>query len=256
VIGVNTAIISPSGGSIGIGFAVPSKTVVGVIDQLRQYKEVRRGWLGVRIQQVTDEIADSLNVKPTRGALIAGIDDKGPAKPAGIEPGDVIVKFDGKDIKEMRDLPKIVAETPVGKDVEVTIIRKGKEEKKTVKLGRLEDEKQAALTPKKDTAEEKTVVKKALGLDLADLTTELRNQHKIKDKVKGVLITGVDTNSAAAEKHLQPGMVIAEVQQQPVGSAAELQQRIEKLKKDGKKAVVLLVVTPDGDPSFVALSLQ
>src|SRR5450756_304103 len=257
VIGVNTAIISPSGGSIGIGFAVPSKTALAVIDQLRQFKEVRRGWLGVRIQQVTDEIADSLSIKPARGALIAGIDDKGPAKPAGIEPGDVIVKFDGQDIKEMRDLPKIVAETPVGKDVEVTIIRKGNEEKKIVKLGRLEDEKkQAALTPKKNGAEEKTVVKKALGLDLANLTDELRKKHNIKDKVKGVLITGVDANSAAAEKRLSPGMVIAEVQQQPVGSADELQQRIEKLKKDGKKAVVLLVVTPDGDPSFVALSLQ
>jgi serine protease Do len=256
VIGVNTAIISPSGGSIGIGFAVPSKTALAVIDQLRQFKEVRRGWLGVRIQMVTDEIADSLNIKPARGALIAGIDDKGPAKPAGIEPGDVIVKFDGQDIKEMRDLPKIVAETPVGKDVEVTIIRKGIEEKKIVKLGRLEDEKQAALSPKKDGTEEKTVVKKALGLDLANLTDELRKKHNIKDKVKGVLITGVDANSAAAEKRLLPGMVIAEVQQQPVGSADELQQRIEKLKKDGKKAVVLLVVTPDGDPSFVALSLQ
>ena len=138
VIGVNTAIISPSGGSIGIGFAVPSKTVVAVIDQLRQFKEVRRGWLGVRIQQVTDEIADSLSIKPARGALIAGIDDKGPAKPAGIEAGDVVVKFDGKDVKEMRDLPRIVADTPVGKDVEVIVIRKGKEEKKTVKLGRLE----------------------------------------------------------------------------------------------------------------------
>ena len=151
VIGVNTAIISPSGGSIGIGFAVPSKTVVPVVDQLREFKEVRRGWLGVRIQQVSDEIAESLSIKPARGALIAGIDEKGPAKPAGIEPGDVVVKFDGKDIKEMRDLPKIVADTPVGKDVEVIIIRKGKEEKKTVKLGRLEDEKkQAALDPKKD----------------------------------------------------------------------------------------------------------
>jgi serine protease Do len=223
---------------------------------LRQYKEVRRGWLGVRIQQVTDEIADSLNVKPPRGALIAGIDEKGPAKPAGIEPGDVIVKFDGRDIKEMRDLPKIVAETPVGKDVEVSIIRNGKEEKKTVKLGRLEDEKQAALTPKKDSPQEKTVVKKALGLDLADLTPELRKQHNVKDKVKGVLITAIEPNSAAAEKHLMPGMVIAEVQQQPVGTAVELQQRIDQLKKDGKKAVVLLVVTPDGDPSFVALSLQ
>ena len=133
VIGVNTAIISPSGGSIGIGFAVPSKTVVPVIDQLREFKEVRRGWLGVRIQQVSDEIAESLSVKPARGALVAGIDEKGPAKPAGIEPGDVIVRFDGKDVKEMRDLPKIVADTPVGKDVEVIVIRNGKEEKKSVK---------------------------------------------------------------------------------------------------------------------------
>ncbi|HKS84431.1 MAG TPA: Do family serine endopeptidase [Pseudolabrys sp.] len=259
VIGVNTAIISPSGGSIGIGFAVPSKTVIPVIDQLRQYKEVRRGWLGVRIQQVSDEIAESLNVKPARGALVAGIDEKGPAKPAGIEPGDVIVKFDGKDVKEMRDLPKIVADTPVGKDVEVVVIRKGQEEKKTVKLGRLEDEKQAsaATNDKKDSAPDtKPVVKKALGLDLANLTDELRKKHNIKDKVKGVVITGVEPNSPAAEKRLAPGMVIAEVQQQPVASATELQQRIEKLKKDGKKAVVLLVVSPDGDPSFVALSLQ
>jgi serine protease Do len=258
VVGVNTAIISPSGGSIGIGFAVPSKTVVPVIDQLREFKEVRRGWLGVRIQQVTDEIADSLNVKPARGALVAGIDEKGPAKPAGIEPGDVIVKFDGKDVKEMRDLPRIVADTPVGKDVAVTVIRKGKQLTKTVKLGRLQDaDKQAALTPKKDTApEEKPAVKKALGLDLANLTETLRKKHKIKDKVKGVLITAVDPNSPAADKHLVPGMVIAEVQQQPVDDAADLQRRIEQLKKSGKKAVVLLVVSPDGDPSFVALSLQ
>ena len=117
MIGVNTAIISPSGGSIGIGFAVPSKTAMPVIDQLRKFGETRRGWLGVKIQQVTDEIAESLGIKPARGALIAGVDDKGPAKPAGIEAGDVVIKFDGKDIKEMRDLPRIVADTPVGKDV-------------------------------------------------------------------------------------------------------------------------------------------
>ncbi|HEX4894415.1 MAG TPA: Do family serine endopeptidase, partial [Hyphomicrobiaceae bacterium] len=139
VIGVNTAIISPSGGSIGIGFAVPSKTVQAVVGQLQQFGEIHRGWLGVKIQQVTDEIAESLSLKPARGALVAGVDDKGPAKPAGIEAGDVIVKVDGKDIKEMRDLPRIVADTPVGKDVEVLIVRKGKEEKKVVKLGRLED---------------------------------------------------------------------------------------------------------------------
>jgi serine protease Do len=259
VVGVNTAIISPSGGSIGIGFAVPSKTVVPVIDQLREFKEVRRGWLGVRIQQVSDEIADSLSIKPARGALVAGIDDKGPAKPAGIEPGDVIVKFDGKDIKEMRDLPRIVADTPVGKDVAVTVIRKGQEVTKTVKLLRLEEtaEKQAALTPKKDGAgDDKSAVKKALGLDLANLSDDLRKKHSIKDKVKGVVITAVDPDSPAAEKHLAPGMVIAEVQQQAVSTAADLQQRIDKLKKSGKKTVMLLVVTPDGDQNFVVVGLQ
>jgi serine protease Do len=259
VIGINTAIISPSGGSIGIGFAVPSKTALAVIEQLKEFKEVRRGWLGVRIQQVDDQIADSLNIKPARGALVAGIDEKGPAK-GQLEAGDVIVKFDGRDIKEMRDLPKIVAETPVGKDVDVVIIRKGAEQTLKVKLGRLDDGTQQASLKKddngKDTAEEKPVVKKALGLDLANLTDELRKKHKIKDKVKGVVITGVEPNSPAAEKRLQPGMVIAEIQQQAVTNAADLQARIDKLKKDGKKAVVLLVVSPDGDPSFVALSLQ
>src|ERR1700681_1694851 len=139
VIGINTAIISPSGGSIGIGFAVPSDSAVAVLDQLRQFGETRRGWLGVRIQQVTDDIADSLGIKPARGALVGGIDDKGPAKPAGIQAGDVIIKFDGKDIKEMRDLPRVVADTKVGKAVEVVIIRKGQQETRTVPLGRLED---------------------------------------------------------------------------------------------------------------------
>src|SRR6266576_5234475 len=137
VIGVNTLIISPSGGSIGIGFAVPSKTVAGVVDSLRQFGELRRGWLGVRIQQVTDEIAESLNIKPARGALVAGIDDKGPAK-GSIEPGDVVVKFDGKDVKDPKDLSRVVADTAVGKEVDVVIIRKGQEETRKVTLGRLE----------------------------------------------------------------------------------------------------------------------
>src|ERR1700759_2644973 len=151
VVGINTAIISPTGGSIGIGFSVPSKTAMPVIEQLRQFGETRRGWLGVKIQQVTDEIADTLNLKPARGALVAGVDDRGPAKPGGIEAGDVIVKFDGKDIKEMRDLPRVVADTPVGKDVEVVVVRKGEELTKTIKLGRLEDnDKLAAVAPSKD----------------------------------------------------------------------------------------------------------
>ena len=170
VIGVNTAIISPSGGSIGIGFAVPSKTALAVIDQLQQFGETRRGWLGVRIQQVTDEIAESLNIKPARGALVAGVDDKGPAKPAGIEPGDVIVKFDGKDIKEMRDLPRIVADTPVGKEVEVIVIRKGKEEKQDRQARPARGRREAAAGLGQGRRRRRTSrwCKKTLGLELAE----------------------------------------------------------------------------------------
>src|SRR5271154_2008489 len=191
VIGVNTAIISPSGGSIGIGFAVPSNTAMPVINQLRDFGEMRRGWLGVRIQQVTDDIAESLSIKPPRGALVAGVDDKGPAKPGGIEPGDVVVKFDGHDIKEMRDLPRTVADTPVGKQVDVVVIRKGKEETHKVKVGRLEDgEKVAAADAKKDAPpEQKSVVQKTLGLELSSLTDDVRKKFKIRDTIKGVAVT-------------------------------------------------------------------
>jgi serine protease Do len=257
VVGVNTAIISPSGGSIGIGFAVPAKTAMAVIDQLRQFGETRRGWLGVRIQQITDDIAESLGMKQTRGALIAGVDDKGPAKPAGIEPGDVVVKFDGKEIAKMGDLPRIVADTPVGKDVEVVILRKGKEETKTVKLGRLEDgEKQQLAARGEPPKPEASTVKKALGLDLADLTDELRRRHKIKDSVKGVVITAVEPNSVASEKRLSVGEVIVEVAQEPMISAAGLTKRIEDLKKEGRKQALMLVANAEGDVRFVALSLQ
>ncbi|KJC52944.1 serine protease [Bradyrhizobium sp. LTSP885] len=257
VIGVNTLIISPTGGSIGLGFAVPSKTVAGVVDQLQKFGELRRGWLGVRIQQVTDEIAESLSIKPARGALVAGIDDKGPAKPAGIEPGDVVVKFDGKDVKDPKDLSRIVADTAVGKEVEVVIIRKGNEETHKVTLGRLEDNdkvQQANAKPAEPT--EKLVTQKALGLDLAALSKDLRTKYKIKDSVKGVIVTGVDASSDAAEKRLSAGDVIVEVAQEAVASAADIKNRVEKLKKDGKKSVLLLVSNGDGELRFVALGVQ
>jgi serine protease Do len=257
VIGVNTAIISPSGGSIGIGFAVPSKTVMAVVNQLQQFGETRRGWLGVKIQQVTDEIAESLNIKPARGALVAGIDDKGPAKPAGIEAGDVIIKFDGKDIKEMRDLPRIVADTPVGKDVEVLIVRKGKEEKKTVKLGRLEDgEKPQPASAKSTPPEEKSVVQKSLGLQLSALNEDLRKRYKIKDSVKGVVITDVDSASVAADKRLVAGSVIVAIEQEQVAAPGDVQRRVDQLKKAGKKTALLLVATAEGDMLFVALPIN
>jgi len=257
VVGINTAIISPTGGSIGIGFAVPSKTALAVIDQLRNFGETRRGWLGVKIQPVTDDIAEALNIKPARGTLIAGIDDKGPAKAGGIETGDVVLKFDGKDVKDARDLQRIVADTPVDKDVEVVVVRKGKEEKKTVKIGRLEDgEKQAALTPKKDAPEEKSVVQKSLGLQLSNLTDTLRTRYKIKDAVKGVVITGVDANSAAADKRLSAGDVIVEVAQEAVATPDDLQKKIDALKKQGRKSALFLVANAEGELRFIALALQ
>ena len=259
VVGVNTLIISPTGGSIGLGFAVPSKTVAGVVDQLRQFGELRRGWLGVRIQQVTDEIAESLNIKPARGALVAGIDEKGPAKPAGIEPGDVVVKFDGKDVKDPKDLSRVVADTAVGKEVEVVIIRKGAEETRKVTLGRLEDTekaKEVSAKTKDEPAAEKPVTQKALGLDLATLSKDLRGKYKIKDSVKGVIITGVDGSSDAAEKRLSAGDVIVEVAQEAVSNAADVKKRLDQLKKDGRKSVLLMVANGDGELRFVALSMQ
>jgi len=257
VVGINTAIISPSGGSIGIGFAVPAKTAVPVIDQLRQFGETRRGWLGVRIQQVTDEIAESLNIKPPRGALVAGVDDKGPAKPSGIEPGDVIVKFDGKEIKEMRDLPRVVADTPVGKQTPVVVIRKGKEETKTVTLGRLEDgEKVAAAEPKNGGVPDQNVVKKTLGIELANMSGDLRKRYNIKDTVNGVVITAIDASSPAADKRLSPGDVIIEIAQEAVANTDDFQAKVDKLKKDGRKSALLLIAGADGELRFVALSLQ
>src|SRR5689334_1575677 len=258
VVGVNTLIISPTGGSIGLGFAVPSKTVAVVVDQLQKFGELRRGWLGVRIQPVTEEIAESLSIKPARGALVAGIDDKGPAKPAGIEPGDVVIRFDGKDIKDPKDLSRVVADTAVDKEVDVVIIRKGTEETRKVKIGRLEDTDKAkeAAAKTKDEPTEKPVTQKALGLDLATLSKDLRTKYKIKDSVKGVIITGVDNNSDAAEKRLSAGDVIVEVAQEAVSNAGDVKKRVDQVKKDGKKSVLLLVANGQGELRFVALSVQ
>jgi len=259
VIGINTAILSPSGGSVGIGFATPANTVLPVIEQLQQYGETRRGWLGVRIQNVDDAIAETLNLGSVRGALVAGVDDKGPSKPAGVKAGDVIVRFDGKPIKESRDLPKLVAATPVGKDVDLVIVRGGKEETKKVRLGRLEDgEKVAARDAGKDKPESTgPASQSALGLELSRLTEELRARFQIKDTVKsGVLITSVDPSSNAAEKRLQPGEILLEVNQEPVSDPVEAVKKIKALKEAGKKTALLIVANGAGDAHFVALPVE
>ncbi len=259
VIGINTAILSPSGGSVGIGFATPANTVQPVVEQLQQFGETRRGWLGVRIQNIDDAIAETLNLGATRGALVAGVDDKGPSKSAGLKAGDVIVRFDGKPIKESRDLPKLVAATPVGKDVELVIMRGGKEQTKTVKLGRLEDgEKVASKENGKEKPESSGAPSQsALGLELSRLSDDLRARYQIKDTVKsGVLITAVDPRSEAAEKRLQAGEILLEVNQEAVNDPAEAVKKIKALKDAGKKTALLIVANGQGDAHFVALPVE
>jgi len=258
VIGIDTAILSPSGGSIGIGFATPSNTVGPVIDQLRQFHETRRGWLGVRIQSVDDSIAESLQMGDARGALVAGVDPKGPAKPAGLETGDVIIKFDGKDIKESRDLPRIVANTPVGKEVDVIFLRNKQEMTKKVTVGRLEDGEKVAAADVSATPEAKADAKPtvALGLELSGVTDAIRKTYSLKPAAKGVVVTKVTPNSNAADKGLQPGDVVQEVNQVAVEKPTDFTKAIDGLKKAGKKTALLLVANADGDVRFVALALE
>jgi len=261
VIGINTAILSPSGGSVGIGFATPANTVEPVIEQLQAFGETRRGWLGVRIQNIDDAIAETLSLGATRGALVAGVDDKGPSKPAGLKVGDVIVKFDGKPIKESRDLPKLVAATPVGKDVELVVVRSGKEQTKTVKLGRLEDGEKVASKDGGDKEKSESggdgSSQSVLGLELSRLSDALRTRYQIKDTVKGgVVITAVDPRSEAAEKRLQAGEVLLEVNQEAVSDPADVLKKIKTLKGAGKKTALLIVANGQGDAHFVALPVE
>jgi serine protease Do len=257
VIGVNTAIISPTGGSIGIGFAVPSDTALAVIDQLKQFGETRRGWLGVKIQSVTEDIAETLGVKENTGALVASVTAGSPAAQAGIEAGDVILKFDGKDVSTMRGLPRLVAQTPIGKTVDVEFLRKGQRRTVRVAVGRLAEDddkdKEPSVAGKRD---DKTPEKALIGLKLAPLTDELRNRYNIDKKVKGVIVTEVDPQSPAAQKGIKVGDVIVEAAQDAVSSPEDVSKSIDKVKKAGRKAVLLRVEDAKGDMRFVAVPLD
>ena len=192
VIGVNTAIFSPSGGSVGIGFAIPSTLARNIVNQLREFGEVKRGWLGVHIQTVTEELAEGLRLKDSKGALVASVTEGGPAEQAGILQGDVILKFDGRVVPDMRKLPRMVAETPIGESVDVVVWRRGEEKVVKVDLGRLEDEPQVAAVPQNPTPDDVTGEVPDLGLALGQITPELRQQFELGDKTNGVVITDVN----------------------------------------------------------------
>ncbi len=262
VIGVNTAIFSPSGGSVGIGFAIPSNIAHEVVDQLIKYGKTKRGWLGVRIQEVTPDIAESLGLDAPKGALVSSLTAKSPAEAAGIQPGDVILTFNGHDVENVHKLPRMVAEAEVGKPSDVTVWRKGKAEKISVTLGQLETaEESGMLKPPSEQGEAKAPKKEpatqleSLGLGLSALTDASRDQYALPKALHGVLITEVKKDGLAAEKGLAPGDVIAEVDQQEVSTPDEVKQKVEAAQKAGHASVLFFVGRKE-DMRFVALKLK
>jgi len=258
VIGINTAIISPSGGSIGIGFAIPADTAIRVIAQLREFGETRRGWLGVRIQEVTDEIAESLGMDEALGALVAGVADDGPAAAAEIQPGDVIVEFDGREVPTMRELPRMVAETSIGKEVEVVVLRKGERVTLGVTLGRLEEAsvEDGGNGQGEDEQPEVAEPSEILGMMLVELDDALREEFGIDESVTGVLVKEVLPGTSAEEKRVQAGDVIKEVAQEPVETPEDVEAELEKLKDDGRGSALLLLSNQTGELRFVPVRIE
>ncbi|MEQ9527596.1 MAG: DegQ family serine endoprotease [Parvibaculaceae bacterium] len=253
VVGVNSAIISPSGASVGIGFAVPTSTVKPIVDQILKYGETRRGWIGVRIQTVTPEIAESLGLGTARGALVAGVSPGGPAAAAGLETGDIVLAFDGRNIETMRDLPRVVAEATIGSSADVQIFRDGETLTRRIEVARLEneDDEEADISETGPAAPEKTVV---LGLGLSELDDDLRRRFGVSEETEGVLVTDVDPLSAAAEKGVRPGDVIVQVAQRAVSSPEDVEAIVLSEEKSGRNSV-LLRLSAGGNIRFVALRL-
>ena len=252
VIGVNTAILSPNGGSIGIGFSMASNVVSKVVDQLKQYGETRRGWLGVRIQDISPEIADSMGLASASGALVSDV-PAGPAKDAGIVAGDVITQFAGQPVADSGDLTRRVADAPIGEAVPVIVMRAGKTETLQVTLGRRE-EAEAQATPASAPAPEAPNELQTLGLTLAPLDDELRARLGLDASAEGLVIANIDQASEAFTKGLAEGDLITEAGQQKVVRLQDLQDRIKEAKDAGRKSILLLV-RRGGDPRFVALSI-
>jgi serine protease Do len=259
VIGINTAIFSPTGGSIGIGFAIPSSTAKNVVNQLIKFGHTRRGWLGVRIQDVTEEIAESLGLDHPHGALVASVTDDSPAEKGAIKAGDVILAFNGHDVAEMRKLPRIVAETEIGKSVTVDLWREGKKVSTNVVVEELnEEEEQVASrgeTGELSAREAEEQAIEPLGMTLSGLTEEVRKKFDLGAEAKGVVVVAVDPAGPAAEKGIRPGDVIVEVTQDEVRVPGEIKAKVQEAKDAGRKSVLLLVEGQNG-LRFVAIRID
>lgn len=259
VFGINTAIFSPSGGNVGIGFAIPANLARPVIESLMRSGRVARGWLGVRIQSVTKEIAESMGLSEDRGALIASITPGGPAAQADIQPGDVILEFDGKKVDRMRSLPRLVAETSIGKRVDVKLWRRGAQKDVLVALGELPDDEQLAELgqpqPPDAPAPATTARVAALGVTVETISPELKTKFGLAEDARGVVVTEVAGGSPAADENVRPGDLIVEVGQEEVGSPPEVLAKVNQAKQESKKSILLLL-DRQGDLRFVALRFK
>nr|WP_227751528.1 DegQ family serine endoprotease [Tabrizicola oligotrophica] len=255
VVGVNTAILSPTGGSIGIGFSMASNVVAKVVNQLKEFGETRRGWLGVRIQDVTPDVAEAMGLTVASGALITDVPE-GPAREAGLLAGDVITTFNGKPVSDTRDLTRTVADSPIGEAVPVVVQREGAEMTIDVTLGRRETA-EGESTPQEQPGEAPAAPEQAelLGLSLKALDAEIAEELGLPQGSEGLAVVKVDPVSEAAEKGLARGDIIVEAGQRPVTSLKDLTDRIDEAREGGRKSLLLLV-RRDGDPRFVALSIE
>jgi serine protease Do len=256
VIGVNTAIISPSGGSIGIGFAVPAEVAVSVIDQLRRFGETRRGWFGVRVQSVTEEVAESLGVPPNEGALVASVTQGGPADKAGIKSGDIVLSFDGKQITSVRTLPRVVARTPHGKSVPVELLRGGKKVTLSLEVGRLQEATRTQ-PPRGGSTQPDTALDKLSigGMTIEPVSDTLRRVLKLDEKANGLVVSSVAKGSYADREEIKPGFMIVEAGQKSVTTVKELQDVVASTKAAGRNKLRLMIEGPGGQIKFLAAPL-
>jgi serine protease Do len=255
VIGINSQIFSPSGGSVGIGFAIPANLAREVTNQLRQFGIARRGWIGVRIQQLTPEIAEGMGLTGSNGALVADVTRGGPADKAGLVNGDLVTGFDGKPVGDDRALPRIVADTPIGKTVNIDVLRKGKKQTLRITVLKLADDNKPDKPVKAPPPPRNQPKLAQLGLTLGPLDGAARGKFKIAGNVQGVLVTAVEGGSPAGEKNVRPGDVIVEVASQPMKTPQDVAKKVDADAKSGKK-VELILINRGGDLTYVGLRLN
>jgi len=259
VVGMNTAIFSPSGGSVGIGFAIPASTVKGIVDQLKDHGNVARGWLGVQIQNLTPDMAASLGVGNAKGAIVAGVVDDSPAAKAGFKQGDVIVSLNGADIDDNRDLTRKVAGLRAGQRADFSVLREGQKRQIAAVIAKRDDQQLASAdrpaTPNRaDRGANRQASTNSLGLELMPLTSDTREQFNVDGKVNGVVVASVDPNSEAADKGFRPGDVIVGIGNKMVRTPADIEQGVADAKKSGRETVLLLVSGDQGQ-HYVALKV-